>query len=254
MSPMVTGVIAAPPAMVHQPHRAASPGYARSYSHARARRVEQALVRLAAGAAVVLIDDTGPDSEGDLVVAAELADTAAIAFLVRHGSGFLNAAMTVGDCQRLGLPPMHATHTQAGAPAYTVSVDAGIGIGTGISAADRATTMRVLAGAASRAEDLVRPGHVVPLCTVDGGVIAHGGRAEAAVDLVRAAGLRPVAATCAVVSTYDPVQMAAAAELRQFAAEHDLAAVSITDLIDWHTHTPPTFDHRVRRPTVRSSC
>ncbi len=118
-------------------------------------------------------------------------------------------------------------------PAYTVTVDACSGIGTGISAADRAITIRLLADASARAGDLTRPGHVLPQHTEDGGVLDRPGRPEAAVDLVRAAGLRSAAATCTIVSVHPPTEMAATDELRDFAAEHGLATVCLSDVVRW---------------------
>ena len=196
---------------------------------ARCDSVERAAAEIVGGRVVVLLDDTGPTPEGELVIAAEKATTELVAFMVRHGSGFIIAPISVGDCERLGLPPMQTVWECGRAPSYTVTVDACSGIGTGISAADRATTLRVLADASARAEDLTRPGHVVPLRTNDGAM----GRPEAAVDLVSAAGLRPVAATCTVVSTAEPTAMANADELRDFAAKRHLAVVALSDVVRW---------------------
>jgi 3,4-dihydroxy 2-butanone 4-phosphate synthase/GTP cyclohydrolase II len=145
--------------------------------------VERAVADIAAGRAVVLLDHTRPVSEGDLIIAAQQASIASLAFMVRHGSGFVCVPMTAQDCERLALPPIQPTWNRGHTPAYTVTVDAGSGIGTGISASDRATTIRVLADAATGPHDLTRPGHVVPIAAHDGGVLARPGRPEAAVDL-----------------------------------------------------------------------
>ncbi len=195
--------------------------------------IERAVTDIAAGRSVVLLDDTGSATQGDLVIAAQKATTELVAFMVRHGSGFITVPMPAGDCERLALPPMHTVWDRGRAPAYTVTVDASSGIRTGISASDRAMTIRVLADASTAADDLTRPGHVVPLRTNDGGGLTRPGRPEAAVELARAAGLRPASATCAIVSTADPTTMAAADELRRFAARHRLAIVSLTELIEW---------------------
>jgi hypothetical protein len=133
-------------------------------------RRRPAIAAIAAGRTVVLLDDTGPAAEGELVIAAQKATTELVAFMVRHGSGFLCVPLPADECKRLALPPMQTVWEHGRAPAYTVTVDARTGIGTGISAADRATTLRVLADASTRADDLARPGHVVSQHTQDGGV------------------------------------------------------------------------------------
>ncbi len=114
---------------------------------ARFDRLERAVADIAAGRAVVLVDDTGPTAEGELVIAAQNATTELVAFMIRHGSGFLCVPLPAADCERLGLPPMQTVWERGRAPAFTVTVDARSGIGTGISAADRATTIRLLADA-----------------------------------------------------------------------------------------------------------
>src|ERR671921_2164310 len=193
--------------------------------------VERAVADIAAGKAVVVIDDEDRENEGDLIFAAEKATPELVAFMVRYTSGYLCVPLAGDVCDRLGLLPMYAVNQDKHGTAYTVTVDAKNGVGTGISASDRATTMRLLAEPSSVAEDFTRPGHVVPLRAKDGGVLRRPGHTEAAVDLAVLAGLNPAGVLCEVVSEKDPAGMARADELRVFADEHDLALISIADLI-----------------------
>jgi 3,4-dihydroxy 2-butanone 4-phosphate synthase / GTP cyclohydrolase II len=195
--------------------------------------VERAVADIAAGKAVVVIDDEDRENEGDLIFAAEKATPELVAFMVRYTSGYLCVPLDGAICDRLGLLPMYAVNQDKHGTAYTVTVDAKNGVGTGISASDRATTMRLLADPSSVAEDFTKPGHVVPLRAKDGGVLRRPGHTEAAVDLARLAGLRPAGAICEIVSQKDEGAMAQTDELRVFADEHDLALISIADLIEW---------------------
>ncbi|GGC59035.1 bifunctional 3,4-dihydroxy-2-butanone-4-phosphate synthase/GTP cyclohydrolase II [Hoyosella rhizosphaerae] len=195
--------------------------------------VERAIADIAAGKAVVVVDDEDRENEGDLIFAAEKATPELVAFMVRYTSGYLCVPLDGADCDRLGLPPMFATNQDKHQTAYTVTVDAKEGIGTGISAADRATTMQLLADPAARPEDFTRPGHVVPLRAKEGGVMRRPGHTEAAVDLARLAGLRPAGAICEIVSQKDEGHMAQTDELRVFADDHNLSMISIADLIAW---------------------
>jgi 3,4-dihydroxy 2-butanone 4-phosphate synthase/GTP cyclohydrolase II len=195
--------------------------------------IERAVADIAAGKAVVVVDDEDRENEGDLIFAAEKANPELVAFMVRYTSGFLCVPLTGADCDRLGLPPMYSTNQDKRGTAYTVTVDARAGVGTGISASDRATTMRLLADPSTGAGDFTRPGHVVPLRALDGGVLRRPGHTEAAVDLARMADLRPVGVLCEIVSQKDEGEMARTDELRVFADEHELALISIADLIAW---------------------
>ncbi|MFE3104318.1 bifunctional 3,4-dihydroxy-2-butanone-4-phosphate synthase/GTP cyclohydrolase II [Nocardia tengchongensis] len=195
--------------------------------------VERAVADIAAGKAVVVVDDEGRENEGDLIFAAEKATPELVAFMIRYTSGYICVPLTGEDCDRLGLPPMYAVNQDRHGTAYTVAVDAREGISTGISAADRATTMRVLADPAAKSGDLTRPGHVVPLRAKDGGVLRRPGHTEAAVDLARMAGLSPAGVICEIVSQKNEGDMARTDELRVFADEHDLALISIADMISW---------------------
>ncbi|MFT4200698.1 bifunctional 3,4-dihydroxy-2-butanone-4-phosphate synthase/GTP cyclohydrolase II [Gordonia sp. (in: high G+C Gram-positive bacteria)] len=195
--------------------------------------VEQAIADIKAGKAVVVVDDEDRENEGDLIFAAEMATPELVAFMVRYTSGYLCVPLTGEDCDRLGLPPMHTTNQDKHGTAYTVTVDAREGIGTGISAADRATTMRLLADPDSKAVDFTRPGHVVPLRAKEGGVLRRPGHTEAAVDLATLAGLQPAGVICEIVSQKDEGSMAQTDELRVFADDHGLSLISIADLIAW---------------------
>ncbi len=195
--------------------------------------IERAVADIAAGKAVVVVDDEGRENEGDLIFAAEKATPELVAFMIRYTSGYICVPLTGADCDRLGLPPMYSMNQDKHGTAYTVSVDAREGISTGISAADRATTMRLLADPASRADEFTRPGHVVPLRAKDGGVLRRPGHTEAAVDLARMAGLSPAGVICEIVSQKNEGDMARTEELRIFADEHELALISIADMIAW---------------------
>ncbi|MDN5759466.1 MAG: bifunctional 3,4-dihydroxy-2-butanone-4-phosphate synthase/GTP cyclohydrolase II [Tomitella sp.] len=195
--------------------------------------IERAVADIAAGKAVVVVDDEDRENEGDLIFAAEKATPELVAFMVRYTSGYLCVPLTGDDCERLGLPPMYTTNQDKHGTAYTVTVDAREGVTTGISAADRAHTMQMLADPASGAPDFTRPGHVVPLRAKEGGVLRRPGHTEAAVDLAGMAGLHPAGAICEIVSQKNEGEMARADELRVFADEHDMALISIADLISW---------------------
>ena len=193
--------------------------------------VERALADIAAGKAVVVVDDEDRENEGDLIFAAEMATPELVAFMVRYTSGYLCVPLDGDICDRLGLLPMYAVNQDKHGTAYTVTVDAKDGVGTGISASDRATTMRALANPGAVAQDFTKPGHVVPLRAKDGGVLRRPGHTEAAVDLARLAGLQPAGAICEIVSQKDEGSMAQTDELRVFADDHDLALISIADLM-----------------------
>jgi 3,4-dihydroxy 2-butanone 4-phosphate synthase/GTP cyclohydrolase II len=195
--------------------------------------VERAVADIAAGKAVVVIDDEDRENEGDLIFAAEKATPELVAFMVRYTSGYLCVPLDSDICDRLGLLPMYAINQDKHGTAYTVTVDAKHGVGTGISASDRATTMRLLADPSSVSDDFTKPGHVVPLRAKAGGVLRRPGHTEAAVDLARMAGLQPAGAICEIVSQKDEGAMAQTDELRIFADEHGLALISIADLIEW---------------------
>src|SRR5262249_32018026 len=153
--------------------------------------IERAIADIAAGRPVIVVDDADRENEGDLIFAAELATPELVAFMVRHTSGYIGVPLRAEEGDRLALPPQHHTNQDKRGTAYAVTVDAREGVSTGISAADRARTMRLLAGADSSPRDFTRPGHVVPLRAKEGGVLRRAGRTEAAIDLPQLAGRRP---------------------------------------------------------------
>jgi len=191
--------------------------------------IERAVADLAAGKAVVVVDDENRENEGDLIFAAARATPDLVGFMIRHTSGVICVAMTGPDLDRLALPPMTMVNEDRKGTAYAVSVDARDGITTGISAADRAHTIRVLADSATEPNEITRPGHVFPLRAAVGGVLQRPGHTEAAVDLARLAGLSLAGAICELV--HDDGSMMRAPALRAFADEHALTMVSIADLI-----------------------
>ena len=184
---------------------------------------------IAAGGAVVVVDDEDRENEGDIIFAAQHATAELMGFTVRHTSGVVCVPLPGEWADRLDLPPMTAVNQDAKGTAYTVSCDAASGTSTGISAADRALTSRVLADPASQAGDLNRPGHIFPLRAHDGGVRARRGHTEAAVELARLAGCTPVGVIAELV--HDDGSMMRLPALRQFADEHGLPLVSIEDLV-----------------------
>jgi 3,4-dihydroxy 2-butanone 4-phosphate synthase / GTP cyclohydrolase II len=193
--------------------------------------IEKAIADIAEGKPVVVMDDEDRENEGDLIFAAARATPELVSFTVRYTSGYVCVALTEPDCERLDLPPMHHTNADSFRTAFTVTVDAKNGITTGISAADRAHTIRLLADPGTVANDLVRPGHVLPLQAREGGVLRRPGHTEAAVDLARMAGLPPAGALCEIVSEKNDGDMARGEELGVFAADHDLTLITIADLI-----------------------
>ncbi|AHH96151.1 bifunctional 3,4-dihydroxy-2-butanone-4-phosphate synthase/GTP cyclohydrolase II [Kutzneria viridogrisea] len=193
--------------------------------------IDLAIADIAAGRPVVVVDDEDRENEGDLIFAAEKATPELIAFMVRYTSGYICVSLTEQDCDRLDLPPMFHTNQDQRGTAYTVTVDAKQGVSTGISAADRARTIRLLADPGSTPEQFTRPGHVVPLRARSGGVLRRAGHTEAAVDLSRLAGLSPAGVLCEIVSQKDEGDMARRDELMVFAEEHDLRMITIADLI-----------------------
>jgi 3,4-dihydroxy 2-butanone 4-phosphate synthase/GTP cyclohydrolase II len=194
-------------------------------------RIEQAAADLAEGKAVVVVDDEDRENEGDLIFAAQMATPELVSFMVRYTSGYICVALTEAECDRLDLPPMHHTNSDNFRTAFTVTVDAKAGVTTGISAADRAHTIQLLADRTAGPGDFVRPGHVLPLRAREGGVLRRPGHTEAAVDLARLAGLTPAGALCEIVSQKNEGDMARGDELAVFAEEHDLTLITIADLI-----------------------
>jgi len=196
--------------------------------------IEQAVADIAAGKGVVVVDDADRENEGDLVFAAERATPELVAFMMMECRGLLCVPMEGAALDRLELGQMVANNTESHGTAFTVSVDAREGISTGISAADRARTIRLLADPTTRSHDVVRPGHVFPLRAKEGGVLRRTGHTEAAVDLARMAGLLPAGAICEIVRPDG--SMARLPDLVLFTATHGLTMISIADLVDYRRH------------------
>ena len=191
--------------------------------------IEAALADLRRGRMVIVVDDADRENEGDLVMAAEHATPKAINFMARFGRGLICAPTTGERLKQLGIERMVTQNRETFKTDFQVSVDAARGITTGISAADRAKTIQVMAEPTALPDDLVQPGHVFPLRAKPGGVLQRAGHTEAAVDLVRLAGARPIGVICEIMS--DDGTMARLPELRKFARKHKLKICSIADLI-----------------------
>lgn len=193
-------------------------------------RVERAIRDIAAGRMVVVADDDDRENEGDLIGAASALSERDVAFMVRHTTGILCVGIPQERAEALALPPMVAHNEDPNATAYTVSCDA-LATGTGVSAADRLLTFRTLADPAAEAGDLRRPGHVFPLCARPNGVLDRPGHTEAAVDLARLAGLYPAGVLGELVN--DDGSMMRGQRLIDFASRHNLAFLTVADLIGW---------------------
>jgi 3,4-dihydroxy 2-butanone 4-phosphate synthase/GTP cyclohydrolase II len=217
--------------------------------------IERAIRDIAEGRPVIVVDDEDRENEGDLIFAAEKATPELVAFMVRYTSGYICVPLTEADCDRLDLPPMFHTNQDRRGTAYTVTVDARDGVSTGISAADRAHTIRLLADPDSKPTDFSRPGHVVPLRAKEGGVLRRPGHTEAAIDLAVMAGLKPAGVLCEIVSQKDDGDMARRDELEVFAAEHDLAIISIAEMIAYRRRNEKQVTRvaEARIPTAHGS-
>lgn len=197
--------------------------------------IDQAVLAIKQGRPIVVVDDADRENEGDLIFAASAASPENVAFMIRHTSGYICVGMRGEVLDRLGLPPMTAVNEDRKGTAYAVSVDARDVESTGISAVDRSRTIRVLADSSTDRTDLTRPGHVMPLRAVEGGVLRRAGHTEAAVDLAKLAGLEPAGALCELVN--DDGTMMRAPDCRRFADDHGLVMISIADLIKFRRRT-----------------
>ncbi len=191
--------------------------------------IEEALEEIRAGRMVVVVDDEDRENEGDLTIAAEKVTPEAINFMAKHGRGLVCLPMTGERLDELKIPLMVPENTTRFQTAFCVSIEARVGTTTGISAADRAATVRAAIDPATRPEDLLRPGHMFPLRAAPGGVLQRAGQTEAAVDLARLAGLYPAGVICEVMK--EDGTMARVPDLEEFCAEHGLKMITIADLI-----------------------
>ncbi|MCJ1676071.1 3,4-dihydroxy-2-butanone-4-phosphate synthase [Streptomyces sp. APSN-46.1] len=199
----------------------------------RLQQVEQAIHAFSQGQFVVVFDDESRENEGDLMVAAEYTDEAAMRFMLDHTSGVVCAALPYERCEELDLPQMVAENSGLHGTAFTVSVDLVEGGTTGIPAAERARTLQALADQHARPGDFARPGHIFPVRAARGGVLERDGHTEAAVDLSRLAGLSGVTTMCEIVLA--DWSMARYADLRELAAREGLALISVGDLAAYRT-------------------
>ena len=211
--------------------------------------VAEILAELRAGRMVVVMDDEDRENEGDLIMAAERATPEAVAFMIRHTSGIICVPMEEQRLARLELPQMVPVNDEQQRTAFTVSVDVRAGTTTGVSSADRAATIRALADEASLAGDFARPGHIFPLRSRRGGVLVRAGHTEAALDLCRLAGLKPVGVLCEVMN--EDGSMARRPQLEEFARRHELKIGTIADLIRHRLRTERSVE-RISEQSVQT--
>jgi 3,4-dihydroxy 2-butanone 4-phosphate synthase/GTP cyclohydrolase II len=204
------------------------------------------IAEIQAGHMVVLVDEEERENEGDLVTAAEFITPEAINFMARHGRGLICLTLTEARCRQLNLAPMVSHNRSQLGTNFTVSIEAAHGVSTGISAADRARTVRAAVQRDARPEDLVQPGHIFPLMARNGGVLVRAGHTEAGCDLAELAGLTPAAVICEVLK--DDGEMARLADLLEFAQRHGLKVGTIADLIHYRSRT----ESLVRRVAERA--
>ncbi len=210
--------------------------------------IEEGLADIREGKMVILVDDEDRENEGDLCLAAEKVTPEAINFMARYGRGLICLAMTEERLRELDLPLIvdAPANTSLFQTAFSVPIDARVGVTTGISAADRATTIRVAVDDRTRPADLVRPGHVQTLRARPGGVLVRTGQTEGSVDLARLAGLKPAAVICEIMN--DDGTMARMADLERFATRHGLKILTIRDLVEYRMR----HERLVRRAAVTS--
>lgn len=211
--------------------------------------VDEIVADLRAGRMVIIIDDEDRENEGDLIMAAERATSEAVAFMIRHTSGIICVPMQEELLARLDLPQMVQMNSESHRTAFTVSVDLRLGTTTGVSSSDRAATIRALADPAATAQQFARPGHIFPLRPRKGGVLVRAGHTEAAVDLCRLAGLKPVGVLCEVMN--DDGTMARRSELEAFAKRHNLKIGTIADLIRYRLRNERSIE-RISEQTVQT--
>ena len=197
--------------------------------------VEEAIEQIRLGKMVILVDDEDRENEGDLTMAAEKVTPEAINFMAKFGRGLICLSLTTEHCERLELPSMVKNNTSPFQTGFTVSIEAKHGVTTGISAADRATTILTAMADNAKPGDLVRPGHVFPLQAREGGVIVRVGQTEGSVDLARLAGLKPAGVICEIMD--DEGNMARMPTLLEFSKKHGLGICTIADLVEYRIRT-----------------
>src|ERR687884_460473 len=207
--------------------------------------ITEIIAQIRAGRIVVLVDDEDRENEGDLVFAADFVSADKINFLAKHGRGLICMPITESHAARRGLRRMVEKTRSRHGTNFTVSIEAAEGIATGISAHDRALTIRVAASPDAKPEDIVQPGHVFPLIAQAGGVLVRAGHTEACCDLARLAGLAPAAVLCEIMR--DDGSMARLPDLMQFAAEHGLKIATIADLIEYRSRNESLVQRTLER-------
>lgn len=212
--------------------------------------IDRAIEDIKQGKMVILVDDEARENEGDLTIAAEAVTPEAVNFMAKHGRGLICLSLTPEKVESLGLTPMTDTNTSRFHTAFTVSIEARHGVTTGISAADRATTIRTAIADNSRPSDLVRPGHVFPIRARKGGVIVRSGQTEGSVDLARLAGLRPAGVICEIMN--EDGTMARMPDLEKFSERHGIGICTIADLIEYRLRTE-SFVHPVATTLLPTS-
>jgi len=207
--------------------------------------VQDIVADMREGKMVILVDEEDRENEGDLVLAADHVSAEAINFMARFGRGLICLTLTRAHCQRLQLPPMAVRNGTKHATAFTVSIEAAEGVSTGISAADRACTVRAAVAKNAQPQDLVQPGHIFPLQAVDGGVLMRAGHTEAGCDLAAMAGCTPASVICEIMK--DDGTMARLPDLQLFAAEHGLKIGTIADLIAHRSRVESLVERKAMR-------
>jgi 3,4-dihydroxy 2-butanone 4-phosphate synthase/GTP cyclohydrolase II len=211
--------------------------------------IESVVADIKRGRMVILVDDADRENEGDLIIAAEHITPAAVNFMAKHGRGLICVPTTSERLKQLGIEEMVKQNRDTFKTAFQVSVDAAKGISTGISAADRAQTISMMANPTAVPDDLVQPGHVFPLRARPGGVLQRAGHTEAAVDLATLAGCRPITVICEIMN--DDGSMARLPHLRKFAAKHKLKIATIAGLIEYRRTREKLIEHveTIKMPT-----
>jgi len=212
--------------------------------------VEDIVADMRAGRMVILIDEEDRENEGDLVLAADHVTPEAINFMARYGRGLICLTLTRERCDMLQLPPMVTRNGAKHSTAFTVSIEAAVGVTTGISAADRARTVQAAVARNAKASDLVQPGHIFPLQAVDGGVLMRAGHTEAGCDLAGMADCSPAAVICEIMK--DDGTMARLPDLQTFAAEHGLKIGTIADLIE-HRSRHESLIEKIGERTIQTA-
>jgi 3,4-dihydroxy 2-butanone 4-phosphate synthase / GTP cyclohydrolase II len=207
--------------------------------------IPEIIAEVKAGNMVILVDDEDRENEGDLLFAAEFVTPEKINFMAKHGRGLVCMPITEGHARRLNLAPMVPTNRSVHGTNFTVSIEAASGVTTGISAADRAHTIRVAASPTARADEIVQPGHVFPLVAQPGGVLARAGHTEACCDLAELAGLNPAAVLCEIMK--DDGTMARLPDLLEFADTHGLKLGTIADLIEFRSRNESLIKRVIER-------